>query len=324
MGSVGKKHAYLLQIHQGFEQIKLLLTLLDDPRNDIYICCDKKAGKINVAEFVDVCQYSKVKFTDRLTVNWGGYSQVVEELTLLETAIAEDNYQYYHLLSGIDLPLHCQDYIHDFFDSHDGYEFLTFCSEEIRKHNNPNDRVKYYYPIQDLGFRNKYIFKAFRIFQGKFIIPVEKMLKVKRVPDDYLFGYGANWFSITDAFARYVVSKRKDIEATYKYGWCVDEVFMHTLLLHSDFKDKLFVKEGIINSPSDRQGNLRFINWWDPNSKGPHTWTIADKEVITDAINRGYLFARKFNSAKDNEIINYVVDSINAEKHGSYTVVDTL
>lgn len=77
MGSVGKKHAYLLQIHQGFEQIKLLLTLLDDPRNDIYICCDKKAGKINVAEFVDVCQYSKVKFTDRLTVNWGGIPRLL-------------------------------------------------------------------------------------------------------------------------------------------------------------------------------------------------------------------------------------------------------
>ena len=37
------KHAYLIMCHNNFEQLKLLLKLLDDERNDIYVHIDKKA-----------------------------------------------------------------------------------------------------------------------------------------------------------------------------------------------------------------------------------------------------------------------------------------
>ena len=37
------KHAYLIIAHDKFEQLKRLLLLLDDERNDIYLHIDSKA-----------------------------------------------------------------------------------------------------------------------------------------------------------------------------------------------------------------------------------------------------------------------------------------
>lgn len=39
---VNNKHAYLIMAHQNFEQLAILLELLDDIRNDIFIHVDKK------------------------------------------------------------------------------------------------------------------------------------------------------------------------------------------------------------------------------------------------------------------------------------------
>ena len=37
------KHAYLIIAHKNLCQLKVLINLLDDPRNDIFVFIDKKA-----------------------------------------------------------------------------------------------------------------------------------------------------------------------------------------------------------------------------------------------------------------------------------------
>lgn len=55
---------------------------------------------------------------------------VKAELLLLETASMKGPYDYYHLLSGVDLPIKSQDYIHHFFEKNKGYEFVPYsCGE---------------------------------------------------------------------------------------------------------------------------------------------------------------------------------------------------
>ena len=36
-----KRHAYLIMAYNNWRQLRMLLELLDDPRNDIYIHIDK-------------------------------------------------------------------------------------------------------------------------------------------------------------------------------------------------------------------------------------------------------------------------------------------
>ena len=101
------KHAYLIIAHNEFEILKLLIDALDYVRNDIYIHFDSKCKilpnlKCNEAGLYILC--------DRIDVRWGDYSQIETEMLLFEYAHdmqkkTRVRYLYYHLISGVDLPL---------------------------------------------------------------------------------------------------------------------------------------------------------------------------------------------------------------------------
>lgn len=106
------------------EMLEILIRMLDDRRNDIFIMLDAKSDE---SKFKNVrCYYSNLFFCDnRIKVYWGHVSQIENELNLFEFAINQDNYQYFHLISGSDLPIKTQDYIHAFFSRNAGLEFIT-------------------------------------------------------------------------------------------------------------------------------------------------------------------------------------------------------
>lgn len=65
----------------------------------------------------------------------GGISQVVAEMTLFRTAFDNGPYSFYHLLSGTDLPIKSQDYIHKFMDKYPNTEFVGFAKKMILQKN---------------------------------------------------------------------------------------------------------------------------------------------------------------------------------------------
>lgn len=136
------KHAYMIIAHNQFELLKLLLKSLDHPQNDFFIHIDKKVKNFNIADFKGITKHSNIIFTERVSVKWGGYSQIKSELILLKNAI-KGNYDYYHLLSGVDLPIKPAKDILDFFKEHQGTEFMHFCSPEYCQSYNTVRRVKY-------------------------------------------------------------------------------------------------------------------------------------------------------------------------------------
>ena len=99
-----EKHAYLVMAHHQFPLLQTTLRLLDDPRNDFFIHIDKKAGAVDFEEIRRAAPHSRVTFIERLSVHWGGYSQIRCELALLQAATQAGQYAYYHLISGVDLP----------------------------------------------------------------------------------------------------------------------------------------------------------------------------------------------------------------------------
>ena len=108
------KHAYLVLCHTNFQQLFILLELLDDARNDIYLHIDKKVRGYSPAEIESHLKQSKLVFVKPMKVSWGGDSLMKAEMRLL-TEATKTPHQYYHLISGLDLPLKTQDEIHAFF-----------------------------------------------------------------------------------------------------------------------------------------------------------------------------------------------------------------
>ena len=140
-----KKHAYLIMAHGQMDVLRKLIEELDYEWNDIYIHIDIKVGKISIKELTRNIKKSKIYFVKRMSVVWGGSSLIKCEMRLLKEA-AKNEYRYFHYLSGVDFPIKTQKQIHEFFDLHDGKEFIEFWERDKADF---EYRIKYYYPLQE-------------------------------------------------------------------------------------------------------------------------------------------------------------------------------
>ena len=137
------KHAYLIMCHNNIRQLNTLLSLLDYKNNDFFLHVDKKWTSFDLNDLNEL-KYSNLYIIERMDIQWGGYSQIECELKLLKQAVNTERYNYYHLISGQDLPLKTNKEIDDFFKKNEGKEFIRIQSPVFEF----EDRVMYYYPIQ--------------------------------------------------------------------------------------------------------------------------------------------------------------------------------
>lgn len=292
------RHAYLILAHKNFGQLRKLIRLLDHPRNDIYAHVDAKARDFNAADFEGIVKHSKLTFLpERLSVNWGGVSIMRSELALLKAATQAGAYDYYHLLSGMDLPIKPQSEIHDFFDAHKGKEFIALWK---MKPSTPS-RFRYYtvFPEGEGRFRTRIINHIFKGLQ---------MAVGHRINRDVDFRFGSQWFSITDDLARYVVDNEPWLERVFRHTSTCDEIFLPTLVARSPFADKLFDPVAISTQKNSSTANLRFIDWTRGESVR-HPWTFRkDDFQLLESV--PHLWARKFDETVDGEIIDLIYNKL--------------
>ena len=288
------KHAYLIIAHKNDYTIQTLLRLLDSPQNDIFIHMDLKEINYREDDYISILKKSNIYFAKRTSIAWGGLSLVNVTLELLELAVhkSKNKYMYYHLLSGQDLPIKSQKFIHQFFVTNNGFEFVDFQSPIFSFSN----RVRCYYFFQEkIGRDSKIHYRILNYIS----IAIQKLLRVNR-NKNIKFQKGCNWFSITNDFAEYVIKKRNFIENVFKYTYIPDEIFLQTLLINSPFSSKIYHHTDF----NSGQMNQRQIDW---DRGSPYTYTIDDYDML---IKSPLLFARKFDCIKDKEIIDKITDYV--------------
>lgn len=270
-------HAYLIMAHNHPGQLRKLLEMLDDERNAIFVHIDKKATFDRTA-LQGCCFKAQLHvLAERKDIRWGDLSQIMGELLLLETATQMGQFDYYHLLSGADLPIKSQDEIHRFFDAHPHREWMLSVI--------PTGRFRLRFETWTLFPRQESKLHTLNSFCSK----VQHFFGVRR-HRDIDFRHGANWFSIDDDFARYVLTKKTWIQTIFRGTILCDEIFLQTILQNSPFQSRL------------ENNNLRLIDWGRRVGGHPHTWRISDKELILNQEN--VFWARKFDESVDPEIID--------------------
>lgn len=305
------KHAYLIIAHNNFKQLKLLIELLDDVRNDIYLHIGKDAKNVDLSTFTVICKHANLYLAEkRLTGYWGDRSLIDITLQLLKQSTNTHPYEYYHLLSGVDLPIKSQNYIHNFFTENSGYEFVGFdkkVAEDYDYRVKMEERVKYYHLFLPLQYfrRHKGIIKkggwlSYHLLNSV-SLKVQKIIKINRLSKyDFTIFKGAQWFSITHKFAIYLLEKQIDIDKLITYSLCSDEIVIQTTIMNSPFKEKL--------SP---HGYMRHIDW---NRGGPYTFQKSD---LDELLQSEKLFARKFDENTDMEIINEIYNHFKQNQNTS-------
>lgn len=283
-------HAYLIIAHDQFDLLEKLLECIDDERNDIYIHIDSHAP-LEPERIEKIVRNSRIEFTPRIHIKWGGFDMVCCEYMLLEAALESGrNYDYVHLISGADLPLKSQDAIHSFFDENQGKEFVHFGAPKPTE--KELERVRYYhFAAGRRNFFNRALTKSETVLQRTFGVDRIKDLKVQR---------GSQWFSVTGDFAKYLVSQKSFVFKQFKHTFIPDEFFVQTVLINSDFADNLYSKK----FDDDHAACVRYIDW---NRGHPYTFKSED---YGELMSSGCLFARKFSMLEDKKIVKKITSAV--------------
>lgn len=277
------KHAYLILAHSDTALLSTLIDSLDDCRNDIYVHWDAKSGDVPVLS----TNCSRLYVLDeRVNVGWASYSMVEAEYKLLKKAYFNGPYSYYHFLSGADLPIKSQDYIHAECERLSGTEFIGYAKtpqSEI------DFRVQHHFLFPE-EFRTKNIFKRGLRFLA---LKCQDLFHYRRT--DQIIKKGSQWCSITHSFVGYLLKKEEYVKELFDHTFCPDEMFIQTVAFNSEFAPK------VKKTDSEYDGNLRFIKW-----ENGELLPIGESDL--DAMkNSDKWFARKF-SGSDSALISKVLE----------------
>lgn len=294
------KHGFLILCHNHYEQVRKLVSLLDNSDSYIFVHIDKKSLFSN-EEFFKFCKEvhnAHIIFVDRINVQWGGYSQIESTMRLFKEASKDKyNIDYFHLISGADLLLKKWKDFNDFFETNKGAQFVSFVPEKFQK--SFQKRIKYYYFFQEyignprLAIKQKNLRKITLLIIQRVLILSQKIMRIDRRKNNIniLFTAGSNWVSINKEFLNYIVSKEHWIEDTFRNTICSDEMFVTTLLSNSNFSKKVLP-------------NHRYIDWRRGN---PYIFRNKD---YNELMNCDALFARKFDQEVDSQIIDKIYTKI--------------
>lgn len=292
------KHAYLILAHTNFGQLRKMIELLDHPLNDIFLHVDAKARDFHPEDFRDITRSSALHILpERIDVRWGGVSIMRSEIALLKAATSTGHHDYYHLLSGMDMPIKSQEKVHEFFDAHKGKEFINLWEFKT----STLTRFRYYtiFPEGEGSFPTRivnHIFKGLQMAVGY------------RINRDVKFHFGSQWFSITDALARYVLENESWLEKVFRHTSTCDEIFLPTLVCNSDFREHLFVPAPVKSQKEVNLSNMRYIDWTRGESIR-HPWTFRAEDMpLLESV--PHFWARKFDENVDAEIIDKIYDRL--------------
>ncbi len=282
--------------HQNPNQLLTLLRLLDHPQNDIYLHIDRLATGFDEGSIRSAVVQGGIYAYSTRHLGWGG-APLIDGMTDLLREAAKREHLYYHLISGMDLPLRPQADIHAFFEANAGREWIDFGAETV----SPAllaDRLKTYHLLQN--YRETYpVLKPV----DRALLRVQSLAGVDRLKrGDMTFQKGSLWFSITHDFARYSLAHAEEYRRYFRFSKCGDELFFQTLLLHSPF-----LKNRAVSSYNDNRATMRLIDWDRGDGSSPYVFRSEDFDLIQ---NSGMLFARKFDEQVDAGIIGRIAESV--------------
>ncbi|MCR4789093.1 MAG: beta-1,6-N-acetylglucosaminyltransferase [Lachnospiraceae bacterium] len=293
------KHAYMIMAHNQKELLGVLLELLDCENNDLYIHIDAKSD-MDTDDLKSFVKKAGIHVYKEFKIYWADISQTKCQFFLLREA-TKTYHDYYHLISGSDLPLKTNAQIDEFFEGIRGKQLINFDSETA----STNRNCAYWHFCRFL------MSKAARGKDHVHSKGYERLRKLDRVLVDIQvklgvktgLSRGCNWNSITHELAEdYIRHEEKILKKTH-FALSSDESVLQTYVrLYGKGKWQIYNEK----SHDYEDTVFRKIDW----VRGyPYVWQIGDYDELMSS---GMLFARKFDIDKDKEIIYKIRDTLKA------------
>lgn len=297
---------YLIQAHKNPSQLRRLIGVLSEQNTYFVIHIDLKS---NIKEFKDVIKSNRVFFTEnRVDCIWGDYSQVLATLVMMREIDKLDPKPNDRvvLLSGQDYPIKSNQFITQFFNEFKDTCFIDI-EYEANQYRDLYHKIKTYKinkssQREDFIMVSRYYLKNLlkNIVKGKVNIADLKFLFYdKKIPLGLDIYKGGTWWSMNymtqSEILRFYDIHKKELDNFFGMIFTADEMFFHTLIMLLKQSSNAFK----IDSSNT------YVNW---NRKGvslPVTFTKND-EIELFSQNNNKLFARKFDTALDSEILDMI------------------
>lgn len=292
------RHAYMILAHNQEDLLIKLLNSLDIDDNDIYLHIDKRST-LDLKRISESVKSASLEFVDRIKVEWGGFTMIEATMILLKAA-TKTSHVYYHLLSGVDLPLKNIREINSFYEENNGKEFIRFFDKE-KCRNEYAVRFGYKSYFRDKCGKSHNIWQAF----NKALLIFQKVFHIYDKSLEDSFYMGSQFWDITEDFAIALIKNEEDFIKKYKYASCSDEIFVQTFIRNTPFWNNLWRE--CTSEGNGMAGNMRFIDFSDEYKGSPHTININDVDRL---LKSGLNFARKFDLKNSDAIEGILKKSV--------------
>ena len=295
---------YLILAHKNPLQLSRMIERLDDGASKFFIHLDAKTP---IEPFTACLEGAHIRFIEpRERCVWGDFSIVRATIHLMEAASKEQGI--FILMSGQDYPIQSQGYINDFLESNKGFDFIEIEPlEEKWKPKMVKDKLEHYHILhsEERGHSNCYApFRHCSVFQK--LRTLTHLLKgrlsqknfrllcslPKRVAPFERQYAGSQFWAFSErtfyTILNYIREHKAALEEYYKYTSSPDEIYFHSVLMDLVAKDSTIkLKE-----------QITYVNYFRKNN----VFITEDFDKLTSA--KGKLFARKFDTDIDIEILN--------------------
>ena len=295
---------YLILAHKNPLQLSRMIERLDDGASKFFIHLDAKTP---IEPFAACLEGAHIRFIDkRERCVWGDFSIVQATIRLMEAASEEQGL--FILMSGQDYPIQSQGYINNFLEHNKEFDFIEIEPlEEKWKPKMVKDKLEHYHILhsEERGHSNCYapfahcsVFQKLRtlmhLLKGRLSVKNFKLLcsLPKRVAPFERQYAGSQFWAFSErtfyAVLNYIREHKAALEEYYKYTSSPDEIYFHSVLMDLVAKDSTIkLKE-----------QITYVNYFRKNN----VFVTEDFDKLTSA--KGKLFARKFDTDIDIEILN--------------------
>ena len=295
---------YLILAHKNPLQLGRMIERLDDGASKFFIHLDAKTP---IEPFAACLEGAHIRFIEpRERCVWGDFSIVRATIHLMEAASKEQGV--FILMSGQDYPIQSQGYINDFLERNKDFDFIEIEPlEEKWKPKMVKDKLEHYHILhsEERGHSNCYapfahcsVFQKLRtlthLLKGRLSQKNFRLLcsLPKRVaPFERQYAGSQFWAFSERTFygvLHYIREHKAALEEYYKYTSSPDEIYFHSVLMNLVAKDSTIkLKE-----------QITYVNYFRKNN----VFVSEDFDKLTSE--KGKLFARKFDTDIDIEILN--------------------
>jgi hypothetical protein len=295
---------YLILAHKNPLQLSRMIERLDDGASKFFIHLDAKTP---IESFTACLEGAHICFIEpRERCVWGDFSIVRATIHLMEAASKEQGV--FILMSGQDYPIQSQGYINAFLESNKGFDFIEIEPlEEKWKPKMVKDKLEHYHILhsEERGHSNCYapfahcsVFQKLRtlthLLKGRLSQKNFRLLcsLPKRVAPFERQYAGSQFWAFSErtfyAVLNYIREHKAALEGYYKYTSSSDEIYFHSVLMNLVAKD----------STIKLKDPITYVNYFRKNN----VFITEDFEKLSSA--KGKLFARKFDTDIDIEILN--------------------